>query len=107
MANSFKSIQATVGATEATAYTAPTGAQVVIIGMRIGNNLASDISVAAYLGRGATKTNLVGEGTPIPAGSALEGVMGSKVVMQAGDTFSIKGSAANCAELTLSVLEMT
>jgi hypothetical protein len=106
MANTFKSIQATVNLAAASIYTVPAVTTTVVIGLRIGNNLSTDITVAARLVRGATKTNVVGEGTPVPAGSALEGVMGSKLVMQASDALEVQGSADGCAEITLSVLEM-
>jgi hypothetical protein len=107
MANTFKSIQATVNLAAATVYTVPAATTGVVIGMRFGNNLTAAIAVTARLVRGATKTNVLGESTPIPGGSALEGVMGSKLVMQAGDALEVQGSADGCAELTLSVLEMS
>ncbi len=107
MANTFKSIQVVVGATAATAYTAPAGTTAVVIGMRIGNKTTNSITVIASLVRGATETNVTGANTPIPVGSALEGVMGSKLVMQAADSLKIQGNVAACADLTLSVLEIT
>jgi hypothetical protein len=108
MANTFKSIQATVNSAAANVYTVPAGTVAVVIGMRIGNNLTdSDIWATARLVRGATKTNVLGEQTPIPNGSAIEGVMGSKMVMQAADALELQGSADGCAELTLSVMEIS
>ena len=107
MANTFKSIQAVVGATATTAYTVPVATTAVVIGMRVGNKMTTSVAVQASLVRGATETKIVGSDTPIPSGSALEGVMGSKIVMQAADSLKIQGNAANCADLTLSVMEMT
>jgi hypothetical protein len=108
MANTFKSIQATVNASAADAYTVPALTTTVVIGMRFGNNsLTDDIWVTARLNKSSTKTNVLGEHTPIPAGSALDGVMGTKLVMEAGDKLEIEGSGAACAELTLSVMEIS
>lgn len=108
MANAFKSIQKTVNASAETAYTVPALTTTVVIGMRFGNNsTTADIWVTARLNRSGTKTNVLGEHTPVPLGSSLEGVMGSKLVMQAGDILEVEGDAAACAELTLSVMEIS
>ena len=107
MANTFKSIQLEINATPAAAYTVPAGATTVVIGMRMGNKTSGDISLSADLDRAGTKSKLVGTETPVPVGSALEGVQGAKLVMQTGDILEIGGSADACADLTLSVMEIT
>ena len=106
MTNTFKSLQAEVGLTPVTVSPAA-GATTVVIGMRFGNKTTGDVSVHADLVRGGTKTRVVGTNTPIPAGSALEGAQGSKIVMEDGDVLEIAGNADACADLTLSIMEMT
>jgi hypothetical protein len=107
MANTFLSKQLEINLAAATAYTVPVGTTTVVIGMRFGNKTNGDISVHADLDRAGAKSKVVGAETPIPVGSALEGVMGSKLVMQEGDILEVGGSADACADLTLSIMEMT
>ena len=107
MPNTFKSIQLEIGLVPAAAYTVPAATTTVVIGMRMGNKTSGDISLSADLDRAGTKSKLVGTETPVPVGSALEGVQGSKLVMQTGDILEIGGSADACADLTLSVMEIT
>ena len=106
MANTFKSIQFEINSTPASAYTVPLSTTTVVIGMRMGNKTNADVSVYANLDRAGVKTKVVGVDTPVPNGSALEGVQGSKLVMQEGDGLEVGGSADACADLTLSVMEI-
>jgi len=107
MANIFLSVQLEIDIAEQTAYTVPAATTAVVIGMRFGNKTSGDITVQAILNRSGVDTYVVGAVTPIALGAALEGVQGSKLVMQAGDKLDVAGSADACADLTLSVMEVT
>ena len=107
MANTFLSVTQVVGTTPQVAYSAPSDVQsVIIIGMRLSNDTGADIAVNCSLIRTGVRTKFLGEDTPVPAGSALEGVMGSKLVLQALDQLEFSCGVANGAQLLLSVMEV-
>lgn len=107
MANIFKSTQAVVNSVAATAYTVPAATTTVVIGMRFGNKTTGDITVEADVDKAGTKSKYVGADTPIPVGSSLEGLGGAKLVLNEGDFVEVVGSADACADLTLSIMEIT
>lgn len=107
MANTFLSYQLEINIAEQVGYTCPPLTTTVVIGMRFGNKTAGDVTVQTKLDRGGVETFVVGSATPVPIGSALEGVSGAKLVMQAADTLVVSGSADACADLTLSLMEIS
>lgn len=101
--NSFKTIIANVTNASNTVYTAPPGVTTVVLLAQVSNIDNSTVTVTAAHKRGANTTRLIAN-VKIPiqdAGSLLTG----KLVLEAGDGFSIQADRINAAELTLSILE--
>jgi hypothetical protein len=89
------------------AYTPGAGASATVIGMTIGNNLASPISVDVLFRRGGTDHTLV-KGANIAVGGGLIPIGGEqKIVLEPGDQIRVVASAANAADVTMSVLEIS
>jgi hypothetical protein len=101
--NSFKTIISNVTNAANTVYTAPAGVTTVVLLAQVSNIDTSTVTVTAAHRRGANTTRLIAN-VKIPiqdAGSLLTG----KLVLEAGDGFSIQADRINAAELTLSILE--
>lgn len=101
--NTFKTIVANVTTAANTVYTAPAGVTTVVLLAQVSNIDTSTVTVTASHRRGANTTRLIANvNIPIKdAGSLLTG----KLVLEAGDGFSIQADRLNAAELTLSILE--
>ena len=96
-------------------YTAPSSTTTVILGMVLSNvhiaqatasvNLVSDTRV---VGRTATNTTtFLLNDAPIPVGSSLEILSGSKVVLETTDVIQIDCSVADKVSVTMSIMEIT
>tara|TARA_R100001463_G_scaffold117255_1_gene172855 strand:- start:51 stop:380 length:330 start_codon:yes stop_codon:yes gene_type:complete len=109
MANTFKVKTFDGSGTAASSlmniYTVPTSTTTVIIGLTIANITSSQITVDIKLS--AASTVFLVKDVPILAGASLEFMAGNKVIMEAGHTISVISSAANSADSTLSIMEIT
>ena len=110
MANTFKSITKTGGATAAntdiTVYTVPASTTTIIIGLTISNLINTSITVDVKLENADGDNIHIGKNLPIPSGSALNALTG-KVVMETGDILKVQSDTANSADIALSIMEIT
>jgi|TARA_R110000822_G_scaffold9106_1_gene35543 hypothetical protein len=121
MANTFKVV--TFAAEPASAgtpyvmYTAASGTTTVILGLILTNLNTSQVTATVNLvsdtgSRGGTNnvtntTAVLAKAVPIPVGSSLELLTGSKVVMETTDILQIDCSVADKLSGTLSIMEIT
>ena len=105
--NTFKSIIDDIPQAGADIYTVPVDTTTVVIGMRIGNKTASDETVNVVVFKAIEFAEFISLNTPIPAGAALEGVQGAKLVLNYGDKLHASASADAALTITLSVMEIT
>jgi hypothetical protein len=102
--NTFKTIIANVITNANTVYTAPAGVTTVVLMAQVANvNPTQTVKVSASHIRGANNTRLIAN-AQIPIQDAASLLMG-KLVLEAGDGFSIQADLNDSAELSLSVLE--
>jgi hypothetical protein len=102
--NTFKTVALPVTTVANTVYTCPAGVTTVVLLAQVSNiNTSSTIDVTASHVRGGNVTRLIAN-TEIPTNDAASLLLG-KLVLEAGDGFSILSNANNSAELTLSILE--
>ena len=107
MANTFKRFTSnSVGTSLATVYTVPSRTTTVLIGGVVSNVTTSTVNVTVTATTSSTVINLIGEDTPIPAGTALSFIDG-KVVLETGDIIKVKSSAASSLDAHLSAMEIT
>ena len=110
MANTFKSITKTGGATAAntdiTVYTVPASTTTIIIGLTISNLINTSITVDVKLENADGDNIHIGKNLPIPSGSALNALTG-KVVMETGDILKVQSDTTNSADIALSIMEIT
>ena len=119
MANTFKVVShdimpASAGTPEAL-YTSPSSTTTVILGMVLSNVHTSQVTASVKLvsdtsGGGRTATNTTTfllKDAPVPVGSSLEILSGSKVVLEATDAIQIDCSVTDKVSVTMSIMEIT
>jgi hypothetical protein len=110
MANTFKnSISGSIGTGGSVVYTAPSNAQVTIIGLNVSNIETSNSYVDVRLHDDSTSdaVYIIKNGL-IPAGSNIPLVGGDqKIVLEQNDYISVTSSLANSIDAIVSVLEIT
>ena len=119
MANTFKVVShdvmpASAGTPEAL-YTAPSSTTTVILGMVLSNVHTAQVTASVELvsdtsGGGRTATNTTTfllKDAPVPVGSSLEILSGSKVVLETTDVIQIDCSVADKVSVTMSIMEIT
>lgn len=104
MANILKNIQGRATIVGTTLYTVPAATTLTVVGLRGANNDNTTghwfhITVNGYL--------VMGIQTPLPIGSALDAVSGTKLVVEAGDTVVAYADTDNQVDITVSYLEQT
>ena len=121
MANTFKVVNfaaepASAG-TPLVMYTAAGSTTTIVLGLILTNihtaqvtaevELVSTTSNRAGANNVANGTSFLAKNVPIPVGSSLEILTGSKVVLETGDKIQIDCSVADKLSGTLSVMEIT
>lgn len=108
MANNFKNyFLKNANTTSQNVYVAGAGVQATVIGMTIGNITTSPITANVTVISGGT-TYFMLQSATISNGGALVPVGGDqKLVMEAGDYMQVQTSAANSADVIVSVLEIS
>ena len=108
MANSFKNyFLKNANTTSQNVYVAGAGVSATVIGMTIGNTTAAPISANITVTSATVAYTMLLNAT-IATGGALVPVGGDqKLVLEAGDFIQVQTSAANSADVIVSVLEIT
>lgn len=104
MANILKNIQGRATIAGATIYTVPANTILTVVGLRAANNDSTDnhwfhVQVNGFF--------VTGVETPLPIGSALDAVSGTKLVVEAGDVITAFSDTDNQVDITISYLEQT
>ncbi len=108
MANSFKNFfLKNANTTSQNVYVAGAGVSATAIGMTIGNTTAAPITANISVTSATVAYTMLLNAT-IATGGALVPVGGDqKLVLEAGDFIQVQTSAANSADVIVSVLEIT
>lgn len=102
MANTFKNYTATgTGISTTTVYTVPVDTTSVIVGVNVANLLTEQITVDVAAGGVHIVKNC-----PIPSGAALSPLEG-KIVLETGETVTIKSNRNLSCDVIVSVMEQT
>lgn len=114
MANTFKRATksslstADVTTDSATNILTATGANtLIIIGMVTANKTNTSTTVDLYLKNSSGDSTYLLKNAPVPAGSSLEYISASKLVLNAGDIIRARANYASALDLTVSYLEQS
>ena len=104
MSNVLKRVTGVASTTGETIYTVPAGTRVTIVGLRGANkdgqeNRTFHVEVSGSLVSGLE--------TPLPIGSALDIMVGSKIVAEEGDTVVAYSDTDDSVDVYVSFLEQT
>ena len=112
MANTFKSDTKTnvvtdaVSNTNTSIVTASGSSTLVLLSILLTNTTASTDQVDVFLVTSGDNVHLI-KNAPVPAGSALEIISGSKIIMQANDVLRIRAATGSAIDATVSYLDQT
>ena len=112
MANTFKSDTKTnvvtdaVSSTNTNIVTAGGSSTLVILSILLSNTTASSVQVDVFLVTSGDNVHLI-KNAPVPAGSSLEIISGSKIIMQSNDVLRIRAATGSAIDATVSYLEQT
>ena len=112
MANTFKSdtkssvVPDAVSSTNTNIVTAGGSATLVLLSILISNKTGASAQVDVFLVTGNDDTYLL-RNAPVPAGSSLEVISGSKIIMESNDVLRIRAATATALDATVSYLEQT
>ena len=112
MANTFKSdVKANVvtdalSASTTVLVTASGSSTLVLLSILLSNKVASSTDVDVFLETAVDDVFLI-KNAPVPAGSSLEIISGSKIIMEANDILRIRAGVASKIDATVSYLDQT
>ena len=112
MANTFKSdaksnvVTDAVSSSNTVLVTAGGSSTLVLLSVLLSNKVAASADVDVYLESGGDDVYLL-RNAPVPAGSSLEVISGSKIIMEANDKLRIRAGTANAIDATVSYLDQT
>ena len=112
MANTFKSdtkanvVTAVITDSTAVVVTAGGSSTLVLLSVLLSNKVAASADVDVYLESSGDDVYLL-RNAPVPAGSSLEVISGSKIIMEANDKLRIRAGTANAIDATVSYLDQT
>ena len=112
MANTFKSDTKTnvvtdaVSSTNTNIVTAGGSSTLVILSILLSNTTASSVQVDVFLVTSGDNVHLI-KNAPVPAGSSLEIISGSKIIMQSNDVLRIRAATGSSIDATVSYLDQT
>lgn len=83
------------------------GATLVILSILISNKTGSSALGNVYLSASAGDSVFLIKNAPIPAGSSLEMISGSKLILNAGDVLRASSDTASALDVLISYLQQT
>ena len=113
MANTFKidtksSVSnAGTGSASTNVVTAGGSATLVLLSCLVSNKTATSAQVDVFLVTNTGDDVFLIKNAPVPAGSSLEIISGSKVIMEANDILRVRAGTASALDVTVSYLEQT
>ena len=112
MANTFKVntkssvVTAVITDATATVVTAGGSAICVLLSVLLSNKTGTSADVDVYLETTGDDVYLI-RNAPVPSGSSLECISGSKVIMEATDKLRVRCATATAVDVSVSYLEQT
>ena len=113
MANTFKSdtkanvVTAVITDSTAVVVTAGGSSTLVLLSVLLTNTSGASVQVDVSLIKNSGDNVHLIKNAPVPAGSALEIISGSKIIMQANDILRIRAAEAGKIDATVSYLDQT
>ena len=91
----------------ANVLTAGGSATLVLLSILISNTTGSSADVDVFLVTNTGDDVFLIRNAPVPAGSSLEIISGSKIIMESSDVLRVRSDTASAVDVTVSYLEQT
>ena len=113
MANTFK--QATksslvtdaISSTNTNIFTAGSSSTLILLSAMVANKTSSSVNVDLYIVANVGDNVYLLKDVPVPAGSSLELISGSKIIMESSDVLRARCDTSSAADITVSYLDQT
>ena len=113
MANTFKIdtksslVTDAVSNTTTNVLTAGASATIILLSVLVSNKTGSSANVDIYLVTSTGDDVYLIRNAPVPAGSSLEIISGSKIIMESSDILRARADTATALDISVSYLEQT
>lgn len=113
MANTFKQATksslstAAVSSTDTNILSAGASSTVIILNALVANKTSTSANVDIYLVPNSGDSVYLLKSVPVPAGSSLELITGSKIILESSDVLRARCDTATAMDLTTSYLDQT
>lgn len=105
MANTFKNeLRRNIGSTATEVYVAPVSKKSIVIELDVCNTTNGAVSCDAFITSSSLDYYVV-KNAPVPVGGSLQIIAGQKIVLEAGDSLSVRSSVASSLDVIASILE--
>ena len=113
MANTFKQatksglVTTVISNSGTNILTAGGSSTLILLSALVANKTSSSANVDIYLVPSSGDAVYFLKAVPVPAGSSLELISGSKIILESGDVLRARCDTASAADLTVSYLDQT
>ena len=113
MANTFKQatksglVTTVISNSGTNILTAGGASTLILLSALVANKTSSSANVDVYLVPNSGDSVYFLKSVPVPAGSSLELISGSKIILESGDILRARCDTASAADLTVSYLDQT
>ena len=113
MANTFKQatksglVTTVISNSGTNILTAGGSSTLILLSALVANKTSSSANVDIYLVPSSGDSVYFLKEVPVPAGSSLELISGSKIILESGDVLRARCDTASAADLTVSYLDQT
>ena len=108
MANTFKiDTKSSVSTSGTDVVTAGGSATLVVLSILISNKTAASAQVDVFMNKNSGDDVFLIKNAPVPAGSSLEIISGSKIILESSDLLRINSGTASALDAAVSYLEQT
>lgn len=113
MANTFKIdtksslVTDAVSNTTTNVLSAGASATIILLSVLVSNKTGSSANVDIYLVTSTGDDVYLIRNAPVPAGSSLEIISGSKIIMESSDVLRARADTATALDISVSYLEQT
>ena len=113
MANTFKQatksglVTTVISNSGTNILTAGGSSTLILLSALVANKTSSSANIDVYLVPSSGDSVYFLKSVPVPAGSSLELISGSKIILESGDVLRARCDTASAADLTVSFLDQT
>tara|TARA_R100001082_G_C4359616_1_gene158668 strand:- start:1915 stop:2256 length:342 start_codon:yes stop_codon:yes gene_type:complete len=113
MANTFKQatksnlVTTAISSTDTNILTVGSSATCILLSSLVANKTSTNVNIDLYIVTNTGDDTYLLKNVPVPAGSSLELVSGSKIILESSDILRSRADAASAADITVSYLEQT